>query len=129
MESRENHRQKLGKLGEDIACRHLESLGHTILQRNFRSGHLEIDIISIDNDGIHFVEVKARQKNIQAAPQDNVGYKKQSRITKAALSFLNSRQGLPYGSHECSFDVIAITFEGDEPTVEWIPQAYIPTYL
>ena len=129
MESRENHRQKLGKLGEELACRHLESLGHTILKRNFRSGHLEIDIISIDHDGIHFVEVKARQKNIQAAPQDNVGYKKQSRITKAALSFLNSRQGLPYGSHECSFDVVAVTFEGDKPRVEWIPQAYIPTYL
>lgn len=129
MESRENHRQKLGKLGEELACRHLESIGHTILKRNFRSGHLEIDIISIDHDGIHFVEVKARQKNIQAAPQDNVGYKKQSRITKAALSFLNSRQGLPYGSHECSFDVVAVTFEGDKPTMEWIPQAYIPTYL
>ena len=129
MESRENHRQKLGKLGEDLACRLLESLGHTILKRNFRSGHLEIDIISIDGDGIHFVEVKARQKNIQAAPQDNVGYKKQSRITKAALSFLNSRQGLPYGSHECLFDVVAVTFEGDKPTVELIPQAYIPIYL
>lgn len=129
MESRENHRQKLGKKGEDIACRHLEALGHTILRRNFRSGHLEIDIISIDGNGIHFVEVKARQKSIQAAPQENVGRQKQSRIAKAALNFLKSRDGLPYGSHECSFDVVAVTFDKDKPIVEWIPQAYIPIYL
>jgi putative endonuclease len=129
MEDGKNHRQALGKLGEDLACDHLVKLGHTIIARNYRSGHLEIDIISIDKDGIHFVEVKARQKNIQAAPQENVGYKKQSRITKAALSFLNSRQGIPYGNHDCSFDVVAVTFAGGQTLVEWIPQAYIPIYL
>ena len=129
MEGGRNHRQALGRKGEEIACRHLEEMGHTILARNWRSGHLEIDIVSINGDGIHFVEVKARQKNIQAAPQENVGYQKQSRITKAALSFLKSRQGVPYGSHECSFDVIAVTFEGAQAKVEWIPQAYIPIYL
>ena len=129
MEDRRNHKQALGRLGEDLACGHLEKIGHTILARNWRAGHLEIDIISIDNDGIHFVEVKARQNNIQAAPQENVGHKKQSRITKAALSFLNSRQGVPYGNHECMFDIIAVTFDGEEPKVEWIPQAYIPIYL
>ena len=112
-----------------MVCRFLESIGHTILERNWRSGHLEVDIISFDEEGIHFVEVKARQKSIQAAPQENVGHTKQSRITRAALSFLNSRQGVPYGSHECSFDVVAVTFEGETPHVEWIPQAYIPIYL
>jgi putative endonuclease len=129
MEDDKNHRQALGKLGEDLACSHLEKLGHTIIARNYRSGHLEIDIVSIDKDGIHFVEVKARQKNIQAAPQESVGYRKQSRITKAALSFLNSRQGIPYGSHDCSFDVVAVTFAAEGPLIEWIPQAYIPIYL
>ena len=129
MEGGRNHRQELGRLGEDMACRHLERCGHRILARNWRSGHLEIDIISLDADGIHFVEVKARKNNIQAAPQDNVGFRKQSRITKAALSFLKSRDGIPYGSHDCSFDVIAVTFKGEEATIEMIPQAYIPIYL
>ena len=129
MEGSGNYRQDLGRLGEDLACLHLEGMGHTILSRNWRSGHLEIDIISIGKDGIHFVEVKTRRKNIQAAPQENVDHKKQSRITKAALGFLKSRDGVPYGDHECSFDVVAVTFEGDEPKLEWIPQAYIPIYL
>lgn len=129
MEGEGHKRQKLGQAGEDLACRHLTEKGHTVIERNWRSGHLEIDIISINADGIHFVEVKTRRRNVQAAPQDNVGHKKQARITKAALSFLKSREGVPYGSHECSFDVVAITFEGDNAQLEWIPQAYIPIYL
>lgn len=129
MEGDGNKRQELGKIGENLACNYLEGIGHTVIERNWRSGHLEIDLISIDADGIHFVEVKTRQKNIQAAPQDNVGHTKQARITRAALSFLNSRQGVPYGSHECSFDVVAVTFEGEMHQLEWIPQAYIPIYL
>ena len=128
MESGKNHRQDLGRLGEDIACRMLRDMGHAILERNYRSGHLEIDIISLDPVGIHFVEVKTRRKSIQAPPQDNVDYGKQAKLTKAALKFLNSKSGFTFGDHECSFDVIAVTFEGDKANIEWIPQAFIPIY-
>lgn len=129
MEDNGNYKRELGRIGEDIACRYLEDMGHTILARNWRSGHLEIDIVSLAKDGIHFVEVKTRRRNIQAAPQESVGPTKQSRITKAALSFLKSKKGLPYGNHECSFDVVAITLEKNGTKLEWIPQAYIPIYL
>ena len=129
MEDRGNHRQELGILGEDIACRHLEGRGHTILERNWRSGHLEIDIISVDPEGIHFVEVKTRRQNIQAPPQENVNRTKQSRIAKAALSYLHKAQGLPRKDLECFFDVMAVTFTEDTSHVEWIPQAYIPFYI
>ena len=90
MEDRADHRQKLGQAGEYVACRYLEGMGHTILERNWRSGHLEIDIISTDADGIHFVEVKARRENIQAPPQENVGLAKQRRIASAAKGFFRS---------------------------------------
>lgn len=129
MENRGNHRQTLGKTGEDLACRYLESIGHTILERNWRGGHLEIDIISYNPDGIHFVEVKARKKNIQAPPQENVNIAKQKRITKAALRYMNSSKRLPGKGLECIFDVIAITFDGEAAIVEWIPQAFIPLYI
>ncbi len=129
MEDRGNHRQSIGKKGEDIACNLLRSMGHTILERNWRSGHLEIDMISFDKDGIHFVEVKTRSRNIQAPPQENVNKEKQRRITSAALRFLNSANGIPYGNHECHFDIVAVTFEGSRFSTEWIPQAYIPIYL
>lgn len=124
-----NHRQTIGRLGEDIACSYLEGIGHTILERNWRGGHLEIDIISASSDGIHFVEVKARKSSIQAPPQDNVGAVKQKRIARAALKYLNTKSGLPRRDMECFFDVVAVTFEADGYHVEWIPQAFTPLYI
>lgn len=129
MESKDDNRRDLGRQGEDIACDLLKGMGHTILERNYRSGHLEIDIISIDADGIHFVEVKTRRSNIQAPPQYNVDRAKQSRITKAALGFLHSRKGLPLKDYECYFDVVAVTFTDSTFSTEWFPQAYIPIYV
>ena len=114
MEGGENYRQSLGRKGEDLVCGFLLSKGHTILERNWRTGH--------------FVEVKTRQKGIQAPPQENVGSLKQTRIAKAALRFLKTKKGLPYGNHECMFDVAAVTFEGEKTKLEWFPQAYIPIY-
>ena len=129
MESDSNYRRRLGKQGEDIACALLESMGHTILERNWRSGHLEIDVISLGADGIHFVEVKTRRLSIQAPPQENVDRAKQARIARAAVQYLKSGKGTPYGCLECMFDVVAVTFEGNEHKTEWFPQAYIPIYL
>lgn len=129
MEGDGNTRQKLGKTGENLACQFLESKGQTIIERNWRSGHLEIDLISIDADGIHFVEVKTRRKNIQAPPQDNVDKGKQTRIAKAAGRFLKSGKGKVFGGRDCLFDVVALTFNEDHVRIEYFPQAYIPIYL
>ena len=129
MEGGSNYRGRLGRLGEDIACKLLEDMGHTILERNWRSGHLEIDIISASADGIHFVEVKARSENIQAPPQENVDFAKQRRIASAAKGFLRNHKGPSFGSGECHFDVVAVIFTERTTLLEYIPDAYIPIYL
>ena len=129
MDSGTNYRLYLGRQGEDLACRLLESKGHRILERNWRSSHLEIDIISLNADGIHFVEVKTRKKSIQAPPQDNVDTAKQRRTAKAAQAFLRSEKGRRFRNLECFFDVAAITFAGEEAVAELIANAYIPIFL
>ena len=129
MEDRRNKRQVTGKKGEDVACDLLAGRGHTILERNHRVGHLEIDIISVSVDGIHFVEVKARRESIQAPPQDNVDHVKQRRIAAAAKGYLRSRKGLPFNGCECHFDVIAVIFKENTAQVDYFPDAYIPIYL
>ena len=128
MEGGDGYRQTLGRQGEEMACALLQEKGHTILERNWRSGHLEVDIISIDAEGIHFVEVKTRRRSIQAPPQENVDRGKQRRIARAATGFLRTAKGIPYGNHECHFDIVAVTFENGTATLEWFPQAYIPMY-
>lgn len=97
--------------------------------RNWRSGHLEIDLVSLSDDGIHFVEVKTRRPPLQAEPQDNVTGKKQNRICKAANAFLN-KVDIPYvRDAECHFDVVAVTLEETGPRVVYIPDAYYPIFV
>ncbi|MCK4657443.1 MAG: YraN family protein, partial [candidate division Zixibacteria bacterium] len=43
---------------EKLAAGYLESQGFDILERNFRVGHKEIDIIAKDDKTVVFVEVK-----------------------------------------------------------------------
>ena len=118
-----------GRRGEDIAVDYLRQNGYLICATNWRQGRYEIDIVAQKAGMVHFVEVKTRMQSIQAPPQENVDRTKQRRITKAALGFLKTKKGLPYGNHECHFDIMAITFKGDTWTHEWFPQAYIPIYL
>lgn len=129
MEGEGNYRQSTGRDGEELVCRLLEEKGHTILERNWRSGHKEIDIISLNADGIHFVEVKSRRKNIQAPPQYNVDARKRRNITKAAASFLRTSGGLPYRNMECSFDIASVVFSEESIKVDLLEQAYIPLFI
>lgn len=129
MEGGKDSRRTLGQQGEDLACRMLESRGHLVLERNWRHGHLEIDIISADAAGIHFVEVKTRRESIQAPPQVNVDGRKQHRITKAAGAFLKSGKGQAFGCRDCQFDIVAVTLIDEHVRIEYFPQAYIPIYL
>ncbi len=129
MESGKRDRRTIGQKGEDIACRLLEDRGHTVLERNWRYGHLEIDIISIDPLGMHFVEVKSRCRSIQAPPQDNVDRAKQKRIAKAAQAYLRTSRGFPLRNMDCLFDVVAVTFDGPSVCAEYFEQAYMPVYI
>lgn len=123
-------RMMLGKRGEDAACEFLSGNGHTILERNYRTGHLEIDIISADRNGVHFVEVKSRVAPLTASPEENVTVTKQRKLARAALGYLHKKWGESGLSDiEVSFDVVAVTFDGEKETVEWFPQAFIPMYF
>ncbi|MBO4756006.1 MAG: YraN family protein [Bacteroidales bacterium] len=116
---------KLGELGEQMACDFLETRGHQILDRNWRGGHLEIDIVSEAADGLHFVEVKARKTPVTTSIDDQVNSIKQKRISAAALKYLNKKN---LSGREVFFDVVSVLFNGQETTVRYIPQAWIPMY-
>lgn len=122
-------KRSTGILGENIAANYLLSLGHRILARNYRCGHLEIDVISLGEDGIHFVEVKTRRPPLQAEPQDSVDALKQRRLARAASYYLNRQKDEFLREAECHFDVIAITIEKGSRNVIYFPDAFYPMYF
>ena len=117
-------KRAFGQLGEDKACAFLQSRGHRIVKRNWRGSHLEVDIISEDADGLHFVEVKTRL-GADATPEEKVDATKQRRISAAALKYLNETGS----DREVFFDVVSVTLSGDTAAVKYFPQAWIPMYL
>lgn len=53
-------RQRNGRMGEDAAVALYESRGYTVLARNVREAHNEIDFVAEDDTSLVFVEVKTR---------------------------------------------------------------------
>ncbi|MCR4859989.1 MAG: YraN family protein [Bacteroidales bacterium] len=121
----------VGRKGEQEASLYLTRLGHRILARNYRSGHLELDIITLLGDELHIVEVKSRTAPVMAEPSRNVGREKQRHMVAAAQRFLHSeeRQALP-ANLEIFFDVMSVIFYGDgaDFDIEYYPKAFIPLY-
>ena len=117
---------RIGQAGEQMACDFLETQGHQILDRNWRSGHLELDIVSEAPDGLHFVEVKARTAPVTTTVLDQVNSVKQKRISAAAGQYLNKKH---MEGKEVFFDIVSVLFDGEQTVVRYFPQAWIPMFV
>lgn len=81
---------KLGTLGENAACRMLESQGYRILERNYRCRYGEIDIVALDGDCTVFVEVRTKRSESFGSPEESLSRTKQRRLTTTALTYLQA---------------------------------------
>jgi putative endonuclease len=98
-------KQATGQWGEETAARYLESKGYTILGRNVRTAHGEIDIIASKEAALIFVEVKTRSSHAFSYPEDSVTRRKQAHLLSAAEEYLQAHPEIG----ECwQFDVLAI---------------------
>ncbi len=116
-------RYSKGKQGENAAAEYLAGSGIRILERNFRCPLGEIDLVAKDGRTIVFVEVRARQADGLCSPEESITVYKRRRLTRAALWYLKQRGLLD--SH-ARFDVIAIRWNGEEPEINWIVNAFEP---
>jgi len=95
----------VGDKGEQSAALYLRKLGYKIIAANYRASTGEIDIIARDKEYLVFVEVKTRRSLACGSPAEAVNVKKQQKIIKTALCYLNQHK---LTDHDCRFDILEI---------------------
>ncbi len=115
-------RISIGKRGEEAAKSALEEMGFEILERNWRFGHKEIDIIAASEDGIRFVEVRSRVEPVLLEPELTVGSVKKEKLVSAARAYMRMNRI----TCEAFFDIVAVTFSPQGVKVDYFPDAFIP---
>lgn len=101
-----------GTVGEDYAARIMRRKGYWILDRNWRVGHLEMDIICRNLWEIVFVEVKTRTAQLNnKLPEQYVDADKQRHMVTAANAYMKLKGYNP--NKTIRFDVIGIDMTPD----------------
>lgn len=112
-----------GKKAEQFATGFLISKGYHILDRNWRYGHLELDIVCTDWAALVFVEVKARRESIFPHPEDVFTPMKERHMLLAAEAYIMQH------NFEISarFDLIAIVMNEKGFEIEHIESVFFPS--
>lgn len=114
-------RQELGLEGEAVAERWLRRQGWRVLQRRYRSGHRDIDLIAEREGTVAFVEVKARRGEAFGDPVQAVNWKKQRELARSACIWID-RHGRS-GDHY-RFDVIGVLMDRGRVRVRHVENAF-----
>lgn len=99
-------RQK-GDEGEELAVKYLNQIGYKIVERNYRFGKGEIDIIAEDNSILVFVEVKSRKSLERGLPENSLSRGKINQLKKIAECYLHEKK---IDNHDCRIDALTILF-------------------
>ena len=106
-----------GKWGEDLAVAYLEKKGYTIVERDWKSGRRDIDIIALDDDVVVFVEVKTRRNRLYGEPEESVDYHKLQNLQQAISHYVKFK----HIRQEIRFDIISVVGTiGSEPDIQHI---------
>ena len=100
-----NPKHAIGKFGEMVAENLMINKRYKIITKNWKNGHLEIDIIAKNKKEIVFVEVKTRSSIIYGLPVEKVEDAQIQNLIIAANAFIkkNHIQLIP------RFDIVGIT--------------------
>lgn len=107
--------QKIGELGEDIACKFLMKHGFEILERNYTKKWGEIDVIAQKEGKFYFVEVKSvscvtlpdfKDENpFTKRPEENMHPWKMKRLSRTIQTYLINKR---IGNTPWQFDLILV---------------------
>lgn len=126
-------KQKIGRIGEDIAVKYLENKGFLVIGRNYLKKCGEIDIIAQKGKTLHFIEVKSVSRENTGSissthsthrsdlckdvsretdsyrPEDNIHPLKLKRLARTIQVYLLEKY--PKGGPEWVFDAITVQLD------------------
>ncbi len=103
----QTHKQRIGRWGEAVAGYYLEQHGFSILARNVRTRHGEVDLVAVPKaGGLVFVEVKTRTNGAFGLPEEAVDARKLEHLFLAAEAFL--AEHAEFSGQDWRIDIIAI---------------------
>ncbi len=106
----------VGRYGEDVAARHVQGLGWTVLDRNWRCPDGEIDLVALDGAELVVLEVKTRRSDRFGHPSLAVTPVKLARLRRLTARWLACHDVHPAALR---IDVVAIVVPGQgAPVVE-----------
>ena len=119
VESRQEAKE-LGETGEQMAARYLEDQGYVILDRNYRKGHKEVDIIALDHGELAVIEVKTRTNEDYFAAEQAVDHRKRQNIIRVANNYVRRY----HRTEPLRFDIIAIVGSGATAEIRHTKNAF-----
>jgi putative endonuclease len=102
----------VARLGEDIATKFLAKKGYKIIDRNFRKGYGEIDIIATFQNILVFIEVKTRTTSLYGGAIEAISYSKLHKLIRTCEYYKMLHSKLPQALR---IDAILIDLENNEP--------------
>lgn len=105
----------LGRRGEELAARYLTGCGYRILDRNWRCGEGELDIIAARGDEIAVVEVKTRSGTAFGHPLEAITAAKSARLRRLAARWAEE---VPHPHALVRIDAIAVLAPPHVPDAE-----------
>lgn len=113
---------QLGHWGENLACDLLIAKGYSIVDRNVRIAHVEVDILAMISNRVAVVEVKTRQDE-DFDPAFAMTADKVRRLARAGAAYVCMNQ-LP---HEIQIDLITVVGSPESGhVITHYPDHYLP---
>lgn len=122
-------RRSIGEHGEQLAVEHLQARGLTVVERNFRTRHGELDVILSDAEHLVFCEVKTRVVRGDPGPLGpfaSIGLRKRRQVRLMARLWLAARSGRGPHPPQLRFDAVGVTLdpEGRLVAIEHLEGAF-----
>ena len=111
---------ELGIRGENLAVNLLEQKGFEVLDRNWRWGRYEVDVVARQKDMLIIAEVKTRQSNHFGEPEEFVSMAQQKRLVESANAYIEKHDL----DLEVRFDIISIIYNSRQRKVHHIEDAF-----